>query len=99
MTRVFTTVKNNYYSHTGYSNYLKEAYLDSSGNNIHIRVSKCFKNIFYKKDVGFLCKKVVSVDGKMRKVILKLKVMYYIYFSLSGSEGYGYVLLQRLLRV
>ena len=50
MTRVFSNSAKDF--GTGYSNYLKEACLDTSGNNIHIKVSKCFKNTFYVKDVG-----------------------------------------------
>ena len=36
---------------TGYSKYLKGAYLDTSGNNIHIKGIIYFKIIFHVKDV------------------------------------------------
>ena len=50
MKRVFSNSEKDF--QTGYSNYLKEAYLDSSGNRIHIKVSKYFKNTFHLADLS-----------------------------------------------
>ena len=51
---------------TGYSNYFNKEYLDSSGNKINIKVSKCCKNIFHVKKLVDI--KVVSVHEKGGKI-------------------------------
>ena len=43
---------------TGSSNYSQETYLDRSGDNIHIKLSKCFKNIFHVKNFSFETKRL-----------------------------------------
>ena len=51
MTRVYSNGGKDF--RPSYSSYFKEAYLDSSGNNMYIKkISKCFKSIFHVKNTG-----------------------------------------------
>lgn len=65
MTRVFSNNTKDF--RTVYSSYLKEKNFDSSTNDIHIKLSKGFKNIFHEK-------KLIK-EHLLGKDILKLKIM------------------------
>lgn len=65
MTRVFSNNTKDF--RTVYSSYLKEKNFDSSTNDIHIKLSKGFKNIFQ-------VKKLIK-EHLLGKDILKLKIM------------------------